>query len=102
MSDLYRDPVQAQNGLGLAIRRDRQRLSAAGGGHLAGMTPELHRDELRAAWPLRLWGIRHARWWLCSVRVHYWAITWARHGVGLGWPNAADARYLDAIWRGEK
>jgi len=50
----------------------------------------------------RLWGIRHLRWAWGSYRVHRWARMWAQSGIGLGIPNSADLKVLDAIWRGER
>jgi hypothetical protein len=50
----------------------------------------------------RLWGIRHVRWLWLHYRVHMWAAQWGQMGIGLGYPNEADTRALDAIWRGEQ
>ena len=47
----------------------------------------------------KLWGIRHIRWYIMTVRFNLW---WVRIGRHLGeFPNPADMAYLDAVWRGE-
>ncbi len=48
----------------------------------------------------RLWGIRHMRWLWLSWRVHRFAQQCAELGLGMGYPNASDLNYLDAVWRG--
>lgn len=48
-------------------------------------------------WPL----IRHVRFWWHSYRVHRWAYMWGQAGVGLGWPNPSDLRWLQDIWEGK-
>lgn len=48
----------------------------------------------------RLWGIRHIRYVWLRYQVYRWAWLWGQHGIGLGWPNAADLRELDRIWQG--
>lgn len=48
-------------------------------------------------WPI----IRHIRYYWLSYRVHLWAMNWGSVGIGLGWPNESDLRWLDDIWRGK-
>lgn len=50
---------------------------------------------------LRLWGIRHLRYWWNRRRLYAWAEACAQFGLGLGRPNPSDLKHLDAIWRGE-
>ncbi len=45
--------------------------------------------------------IRHIRYWILRYRVERWAWTWGQAGIGLGYPNEADLRQLDRVWRGE-
>ncbi len=65
-------------------------------------TPRLEVDPDRAAWPFRLWGVRHVRWLFCSWRVNVWARQWGKVGIGLGIAHPSDTAVLDAIWRGER
>jgi hypothetical protein len=48
----------------------------------------------------RLWGLRHLRWLYYTIRVHRFARAWGAIGIGLGVPNEADLRHLQAIWEG--
>jgi hypothetical protein len=52
-------------------------------------------------WLKKLIVIRHLRWAWLSWRVHRFAAMCGDVGLGLGYPNPADLRQLDAIWRGE-
>lgn len=45
--------------------------------------------------------IRHVRFWWHSYRVHRWAYMWGQAGIGLGWPNQSDLRWLQDIWEGK-
>ena len=45
--------------------------------------------------------IRHLRYYWHRWRVYRWARTWARLGIGLGWPNQSDLDHLKAIWEGK-
>jgi len=48
----------------------------------------------------RWWGLRHLRYWWLRRRVYRWAALWGEYGLGLGYPNPADLRYLEDVWRG--
>lgn len=52
------------------------------------------------AWPYRLWGIRHLRFYWHSYRTHRAASQWAAIGIGVGGPNPYDLWRLYAIFRG--
>jgi hypothetical protein len=48
---------------------------------------------------MRLWGIRHLRYWVLKARLAAW---WAIYdGPGL-FINPSDWAYLEAVWRGER
>ena len=49
-------------------------------------------------WPV----IRHIRWWWLARATARHAQWWAEHGIGLGFINDSDRRYLDRVWRGEQ
>lgn len=53
-----------------------------------------------AAWPLRLWGIRHVRHAWLAWQVHRCANEYGSVGIGLGCPNQRDLWVLYAIYRG--
>lgn len=48
-------------------------------------------------WPI----IRHVRYWWLRYRVERWAYTWYMGGVGLGYPNPSDLKWLEDIWKGK-
>ena len=48
----------------------------------------------------RLFGIRHIRYFYLHYRALRWARKWGDMGLGLGYPNESDLKYLDAVWRG--
>lgn len=54
----------------------------------------------RAAWPLRLWGVRHFRLLLVAERVQHFASRFASVGVGFGHVSPYDNWVLYAISRG--
>ena len=49
----------------------------------------------------RLPVIRHFRYWFYKQRVVRWAQHWGNLGVGIGLPNKADIKTLEAIWKGQ-
>lgn len=54
----------------------------------------------KAAWPLRLWGVRFIRAMILDYRVHKLAGQFAQVGIGLGPPNQRDIWIIYAIARG--
>lgn len=56
--------------------------------------------EAKAAWPLRLWGVRHVRAGIASMRVDRRAQAFGKAGIGTGWANQYDLWVIYAIARG--
>lgn len=54
----------------------------------------------KAAWPLRLWGVRFIRAMVLDYRVHKLAGQFAQAGIGLGPPNQRDIWIIYAVARG--
>lgn len=48
-------------------------------------------------WPV----VRHIRYYYLNYQVRRAAYRWARVGIGLGFPNESDLKYLCKVWRGE-
>jgi hypothetical protein len=46
--------------------------------------------------------IRHIRYWWLRYQVYRWAWHWGQIGIGMGYPNEADLRQLERIWRGDE
>lgn len=53
-----------------------------------------------AAWPLRLWGIRHFRAGFVQGMAERWAESWNRAGIGFGGISQYDLWVIYAIKRG--
>jgi|VirMetMinimDraft_7_1064189.scaffolds.fasta_scaffold00089_11 hypothetical protein len=53
-----------------------------------------------APWPLRLWGVRHIRYFVHAWNAESAALDWLHAGIGTGQLHPRDAWMLHAILKG--